>query len=56
MNLFLILQNNSIEEKVKNAPNSSYEIGLTIGAYLPLILLILFAYYMYYKAKNKNKE
>jgi hypothetical protein len=45
MNLFLALQIPFVEEKVKNAPNSSYEIGLTIGGYLPLVLLILLAYY-----------
>ena len=56
MKLLLLLQNVDIEEKVKNAPNSNYEIGLAIGSYLPFVLLILIAYYFYYKASKKNKE
>lgn len=52
--MIVLLQNINIEEKVKNAPDSGYEIGLVIGAYLPLILLVAFAWFLYYKSKNKN--
>jgi hypothetical protein len=57
MKLFLLLQNQSIEEKAKNAPDSSYEIVLFIGTYLPFVLLIGLAYLLYYTArKRKNSD
>lgn len=51
---FLALQQTSIEEKIKNAPDSSYEIGVFIGSFLPVLALIIIAYIVYYKAKNKK--
>jgi hypothetical protein len=57
MKLFLLLQSVSIEEKIKNAPDSSYEVGLFIGTYLPFVLLIGLAYLLYYTArKRKNSD
>ena len=44
----------NVEEKVKNAPDTGYEIGLVIGTYLPFILLAALAYFIYYKAKNRK--
>ena len=40
--LLVILQANTaqIEEKIKNAPDSSYEIGVVIGTYLPFVFLV----------------
>ena len=54
MKLFLLLQSVSIEEKIKNAPDSSYEVGLFIGTYLPFVLLIGLAYFLYYRAKKRK--
>ncbi|WP_397364038.1 hypothetical protein [Olleya sp. R77988] len=54
--LLSLLQVN-IEEKVKNAPeDSGYQIGVLIGSYLPLIVLIIFAYLLYLYNRNRNKE
>lgn len=44
----------SVEDKIKNAPDKGYEIGLVIGTYLPFILLAALAYFIYYKAKNRK--
>ncbi|WP_457616649.1 hypothetical protein [Lutibacter sp.] len=52
--LTAVLQDVTIEDKLKNAPNSSYEIGVVIGTYLPFIFLVLVAYYIFYKAKNRK--
>jgi hypothetical protein len=52
---FLVLQNVNIEEKIKNAPNEGYEIGVLIGSYLPFVLLVVLAYWTYSRAK-KRKE
>ena len=50
----LLLQVVDIEEKIKNAPDKSYEIGVVIGTYLPFVLLVGLAYLIYYKAKNRK--
>ena len=53
--LFLtLLQAEDIKEKIKNAPDSGYEIGVAIGTYLPFILLIIFAYIIYYRMKKRS--
>ncbi|MDD3721745.1 MAG: hypothetical protein PHW92_04545 [Lutibacter sp.] len=44
----------NVEEKIKNAPDNRYEIGYVIGIYLPFILLVAVAYFIYYKAKNRK--
>ncbi len=52
--IFLIGQQINIEEKIKNAPDGNYEIGVLIGSFLPVVILILFAYFIFYKAKNRK--
>ena len=54
MKLFLLIQEIDITEKVKNAPDSAYEIGLVIGSYLPFVFLIGLAYFLYYRVKKRN--
>lgn len=57
MSYFVTLQPTAIEEKIANAPDESYQIGLAIGSYLPFVVLIIIAYIMYYRAKkNKPKD
>ena len=51
--VFLLLQVD-IEENIKNAPNSGYEIGVVIGTYLPFVVLVVIAYLLYYRAKKRN--
>ena len=57
MNLLLfILQANPdlVNEKLKNAPNDNYMIGVIIGNIIPFAVLIGLAYLIYYKAKNRK--
>jgi len=54
MNLLLLQVD--IEEKMKNAPDSSYEIGVVIGTYLPFVLLIGLAYFFFYMAKKRRDK
>lgn len=55
--LLLFLQSTSqIEEKIKNAPDSSYEIGVVIGTYLPFVFLAGLAWLFYYLVKRRNKK
>ncbi|MDH3323963.1 MAG: hypothetical protein OEM04_13290 [Flavobacteriaceae bacterium] len=51
--LILLLQVD-IEEKMKNAPDKGYEIGVAIGTYLPFAILVLIAYFIYYMAKKRK--
>ncbi|WP_216067169.1 hypothetical protein [Pseudotamlana agarivorans] len=50
-----ILQEINIEEKIKDAPDGQYEIGVFIGSMLPFVLLVLLAYLIYYFNKKKNQ-
>lgn len=54
-NLILLLQQDTkiIEEKIKNAPDRGYEIGVFIGTYLPFVILVVIAYITYSYFKNK---
>lgn len=49
-------QTEVIAEKMKNAPDSGYEIGVVIGSYLPFVFLIILAYYTYYRFKKNEKN
>ena len=56
MTLFILLiQNVNIEEKIKNAPNEGYQIGVLIGSYIPFVILVLLAYWTYNRAKNRKE-
>lgn len=50
----IILLQIDIEEKMKNAPDMGYEIGVVIGTYLPFVVLVIIAYFLFYKFKNRN--
>ncbi len=51
---FLQANPNIVNEKLKNAPNNDYMIGVIIGNILPFAILIGLAYFIYYKAKNRK--
>ena len=51
------IQDINIEDKIKNAPDSNYEIGVFIGSMLPFVLLVVLAYLIYrYNKKRLNKD
>ena len=54
LSIIPILQQLNVEEKIKNAPDSNYEIGVVIGTYLPFAMLVLIAYLAFNKAKNRK--
>lgn len=54
--LLLLVQQTNIEEKIKNAPDSNYQIGVLIGTFIPFIVLVAIAYWMYYRAKKREKN
>lgn len=56
MNLILTLLQVNVEEKLKVAPDNSYQIGVVIGSFLPFVLLVGVAYWMYYRAKKADRK
>ncbi|TWI12286.1 hypothetical protein IP98_01495 [Flavobacterium cauense R2A-7] len=56
ISLLLLVQQTNIEEKIKNAPDSGYQIGVLIGTFLPFAVLVAIAYWMYYRAKKREKN
>lgn len=55
--LVSLLQEVDIDQKLKDAPDSSYGIGVFIGTLLPFVVLVAIAYTIYRYNKNKlNKD
>jgi len=52
--VLVLLQVEDIKEKIENAPDGNYEIGVVIGTYLPFVILVVFAYIIYYRMKNQK--
>lgn len=51
-----LIQQIDINEKIKNAPDNGYLIGVWIGNILPFVLIVGAAYWMYSRAKNRQNE
>ncbi|MEC5165872.1 hypothetical protein RCH18_001605 [Flavobacterium sp. PL11] len=56
MSLLTLIQKVNIEEKLKNATDSGYQVGVVIGSFIPFVVLVLLAYWMYTSAKKRDKE
>lgn len=57
MNLLIsFLQEINIEEKLENAPDDNYGIGVFIGSMLPFVILVIIAYAIYRYNKNRIKD
>lgn len=57
MLLITLAQDINIEDKLKSAPDSNYEIGVFIGSMLPFVILVAMAYMIYRYNKNRiNKD
>jgi hypothetical protein len=54
--LILFLQQINVEKKLQEAPDSQYQIGVLIGSFVPFIVLVIIAYTLYYRAKQKEKN
>lgn len=53
MSLLYLLQQPNFQEKLNNAP-LDYQIAFFISSYIPYVLLIAIAYFIYHKSKNKK--
>jgi len=50
----MLIQQPNIEEKIENVPDQWYEIGVLIGTYLPFVVLVIIAYLMFNRFKNRS--
>jgi len=51
-----LLQDLDIDQKLKEAPDDSYAIGVFIGQLLPFVVLVAIAYLVYRYNKNRIKD
>lgn len=56
MSFLSLFQQIDVNEKIKNAPDNGYAIGVWIGNILPFALIVGVAFWMYHRAKNRRNE
>ena len=56
MKLLSLLQQVDVAEKIKSAPDGNYQIGVVIGSFIPFVILIGLAYWMYNRAKKRDEN
>ncbi|NNT71266.1 hypothetical protein HKT18_03455 [Flavobacterium sp. IMCC34852] len=56
MTLISLIQQVNIDEKIKNAPDNGYLVGVWIGYILPFVVLTGLAWLLYRKAKKRQDE
>jgi len=56
MKLISLFQNVDVAEKIKNAPDNGYQIGVLIGSFIPFVILIGIAYWLYNRAKKRDEN
>ena len=56
MNIISLFQHVDVAETIKNAPAGSYQIGVVIGSFIPFVVLIGIAYWMYNRAKKRDEN
>ncbi|WP_299098335.1 hypothetical protein [uncultured Winogradskyella sp.] len=54
--LIALIQNTKIDEKLKQAPDDNYSIGVFIGTLLPFVVLVIIAFVIYRYNKNRYKD
>ena len=54
--LLIFLQQVDIEEKINNAPDKGYEIGVFIGSMLPFVILVVLAYILFRHNKKRRDK
>lgn len=52
----IVVQQVNIAQKIKEAPDGSYQIGVLIGSFIPFLVLAGLAYWMYSRAKKRGQN
>lgn len=56
MYIISLLQQVDVAEKIKTAPDGSYQIGVIIGSFIPFVILVGIAYWMYNRAEKRDEN
>lgn len=56
MHLLFLIEQTKIAEKIKSSPDSAYQTGVLIGSFIPFVVLVGLAYWMYYYFKKNQKN
>lgn len=56
MYIISLLQKVDVAEKMKQAPDGGYQIGVVIGSFIPFLILGGIALWMYNRAKKRDKN
>ncbi len=54
--MLVALQQVNIAQKIKQAPDGNYQIGVLIGSFIPFVILVVLAYWMYSRAKKRDQD
>ena len=54
--MVVALQQINIVQKIKQAPDRDYQIGVLIGSFIPFVILVGLAYWMYIRAKKRDQN
>lgn len=46
----------NVADKIKDAPDNGYQIGVIIGSFLPFLLLAGVAVWMFYRAQKADRN
>ncbi len=52
----VVLQQVNIPQKIKQAPDGSYQMGVLIGSFIPFLVLAGLAYWMYSRVKKRDQN
>ncbi|MND91879.1 hypothetical protein D3C87_1884170 [compost metagenome] len=54
MRVLSLIQQVNIEEKLQNATDTGYQTGVIIGSFIPFVVLVGIAYWLYSRAKKRE--
>jgi hypothetical protein len=54
MRVLSLIQQVNIEEKLQNATDTGYQTGVIIGSFIPFVVLVGVAYWLYSRAKKRE--
>ena len=54
--MLVTLQQVNIVQKIKQAPDGDYQLGVLIGSFIPFVILVVLAYWMYSRAKKRDQD
>jgi hypothetical protein len=54
--MLVALQQVNIAQKIKHAPDGDYQIGVLIGSFIPFVILVGLAYWMYSRTKKRDQN